>query len=93
MSVSCRPNCFAIVSGYPHVYIILGLQTRGTKVRRAQTAQERDCYAIAALRFLYHFCAPGGELFPFGYSEYSALLQVAWQRLQFSDLGLSPRSM
>ena len=43
-------------------YVVLGLRTRGTKVKRAQTADSDNKFGIACLRFLYSHTPPGGNL-------------------------------
>ena len=73
-------------------FILLGMRTHGTKVRREQTAEIHSPWIIAALRFLYRNTAPGQKLINLTYARYAANLKHAWATMNLEHLGLGTHS-
>ena len=67
-----------VLADRPQCVLVLGDRARGTKVRRQQTAEIKESYVIAALRYLVSITESTTLLFPFSYQQFNAaLIQTA----------------
>lgn len=80
------------LGGPPKCFILLGTHTRGTKVRREQTAAVSSVWGIAAARFMVVHGAKQGPLLGIDYPKYAKLLARACVAQGVQTLGFKAHS-